>query len=99
MLMNARILWFQLPQEWDRHLAEFEKHKLRYTIKRKRTKKLSVICGEQIMMARKNQQLSQRQLATMLGKSQSWIRDIESGRFQLKGEDQMLLQNLLGLGG
>jgi len=34
-----------------------------------------------------------------LGKSQSWIRGIESGRFQLKGEDQMLLQNVLGLGG
>ena len=67
--------------------------------KSQRTKKLSAICGEQIMMARKNQQLSQRQLATMLGKSQSWIRDIESGRFQLKGEDQMLLQNVLGLGG
>ena len=99
MLMNARILWFKLPQEWDKHLAEFEKQKLRYTTKRKRTKKLSAICGEQIMMARKNQQLSQRQLATMLGKSQSWIRDIESGRFQLKGEDQMLLQNVLGLGG
>lgn len=51
------------------------------------------------MIARKNQQLNQRQLVTMLGKSQSRIRDIESGRFQLKGEDQMLLQNLLGLGG
>ncbi|MGK7923385.1 MAG: helix-turn-helix domain-containing protein [Trichodesmium sp.] len=99
MLMNARILSFQLPQEWDRHLAEFEKQKLRYTTKRKRTKKLSAICGEQIIVARKNQQLSQRQLATLLGKSQSWIRDIENGRFQLKGEDQMLLQNVLGLGG
>ncbi|NES70602.1 MAG: helix-turn-helix domain-containing protein [Okeania sp. SIO2D1] len=99
MLLNARILWFKLPEEWDKHLADFEKQKLRYSNKRKRTKKLAAICGEQIMTARKNQQLSQRQLATMLGKSQSWIRDIESGRFQLKGEDQMLLQNVLGLGG
>ncbi|MDJ0554894.1 MAG: helix-turn-helix domain-containing protein [Microcoleaceae cyanobacterium MO_207.B10] len=100
-LMNARILWFQLPQEWEQHLANFEKQKLRYTTKRKRTKKLSAaaICGEQVMNARKSQQLSQRQLANMLGKSQSWIRDIENGRFQLKGEDQMILQNLLGLGG
>ncbi|MDY7007812.1 MAG: helix-turn-helix domain-containing protein [Cyanobacteriota bacterium] len=99
MLLNARILWFKLPEEWDKHLADFEKQKLRYSSKRKRTKKLTAICGEQIMNARKNQQLSQRQLATMLGKSQSWIRDIESGRFQVKGEDQMLLQNVLGLGG
>lgn len=101
MLMNARILWFKLPHEWDQHLADFEKQKLRYSNKRKRTKKLSAtsIGGEQVMTARKSQQLSQRQLATMLGKSQSWIRDIESGRFQLKGEDQMLLQNVLGLGG
>ncbi|WP_339366806.1 helix-turn-helix domain-containing protein [Gloeocapsa sp. PCC 7428] len=41
--------------------------------------------------------LSQRDLAQLTGKSQSWIRDIENGRFQAKLEDQMLLRRVLGM--
>jgi ribosome-binding protein aMBF1 (putative translation factor) len=42
-------------------------------------------------------QLSQRTLAEKTGKSQSWIRDIEKGRFQPKEEDQRLLRKVLEL--
>jgi predicted transcriptional regulator len=41
------------------------------------------------MQARKSLQLSQRTLAQMTGKSQSWIRDIENGRFRANSKDQI----------
>lgn len=41
--------------------------------------------------------LYQRQLAEQTGKSQSWIRDIEKGRFSPKVADKMLQQRVLGL--
>jgi hypothetical protein len=33
----------------------------------------------------------------MAGKSQSWVRDLEQGRFSAKPEDQALLKKVLGL--
>ncbi|CDN12893.1 Ferredoxin [Richelia intracellularis] len=53
--------------------------------------------GEQICQARKNLNLSQRELAKLAGKSQSWIRDIENGRLKAKIEDQELLRKVLGI--
>ncbi len=57
----------------------------------------SILSGEQIVAMRKQLHLSQRELAKLTGKSQSWIRDIEHGRFQAKQEDQILLQQVLGM--
>ncbi len=94
-LMNARILRFELPAEWEQQLAEFEKKKQQST--KRRIKSKAAIDSEQIVQARKNLLLSQRDLAEMTGKSQSWIRDIENGRFQAKSKDQVLLQKALGL--
>lgn len=93
--MNARISHFELPAEWEQQLAEFEKKKQQST--KRRIKSKAAIDSEQIVQARKSLLLSQRDLAEMTGKSQSWIRDIENGRFQAKSKDQVLLQKALGL--
>jgi ribosome-binding protein aMBF1 (putative translation factor) len=65
----------------------------------KQTKKIDspTLSAEQIVNARKNKGWSQRELASLINKSQSWIRDIESGRFNVKKEEQALLQNILQL--
>ncbi len=96
-LMNARILWFELPTAWERKSAEVEKKKQRTTNRRIKSKTQPALSREEIMAARKNLRLSQRELAKMTGKSQSWIRDIENGRFRANSEDQVLLRKVLGL--
>jgi transcriptional regulator with XRE-family HTH domain len=55
------------------------------------------LIGDQILRARKNLNLSQRELAKLAGKSQSWIRDIEKGRLKVKLEDQVVLRKVLGI--
>ncbi|MGQ4648152.1 4Fe-4S binding protein [Lyngbya aestuarii] len=97
LLKNARILWFELPPHWDQQVVDFESKKPRSTKKTTKQKIQPVLSGEQIMSARKNRRLSQRELAQMAAKSQSWIRDIENGRFQIKMKDQLLLQKVLDL--
>lgn len=114
LLMNARILWFELPTEWHQSSANLERKKQR---SRKNTsretrkygsqrsparsksplKEVNGLTGEQIVAARKQRGLSQRELAEKTGKSQSWIRDIENGRFCPKAEDQTLLRRMLDL--
>lgn len=47
------------------------------------------------MILSKSIQLSQRSLAQMTGKSQSWIRDIGNGRFPANAEDQVILRKVL----
>lgn len=99
LLMNARVLSFALPADWELS-SELQKKKQRRVASkteqkfRNRDRSLS---SEQIVNARKSAGLSQRQLAERAGKSQSWIRDIENGRFQIKAQDQMLLKKVLGL--
>jgi transcriptional regulator with XRE-family HTH domain len=61
------------------------------------TRKQLNLSSEQILDARKRQGISQRQLAQLAGKSQSWVRDVEQGRFSAKPEDQALLKKVLGL--
>lgn len=97
LLMNARILWFELPTEWNQQLADFEKKKQRIIAKKSKSKSQPMLSGEQILSARKNKGISQRDLAQMTGKSQSWIRDLENGRFRAKLEDQVLLRKVLDL--
>ena len=96
-LMKARILQFELPEEWEKQIAKFEQKKQRKSNRRSRTKKLPDLSAEQILAARQRKGLSQRALAKRLGKSQSWIRDVENGRFSAKPEDRAILQSVLGL--
>ncbi len=97
LLMNGRILWFNLPPEWEQPQAVFEKNKQRPTKTKNKSKTQPILSGEQITAARKGLQLSQREVAQKTGKSQSWIRDIENDRFRAKAQDQMLLRRVLGL--
>ncbi len=105
-LMQARFLRFELPESWEAKAKAPKKRKLRPT-QRKETElqrpdkyatSLSTISGQQILCARKKLNLSQRVLANFLGKSQSWVRDIESGRLQVGFKDQQLLLKVLGEG-
>ena len=99
LLRNARILWFELPAQWAQPVAELTNKKQRQSKEKSTKSKVQqpVLSGEEVMTARKSRQLSQRELAQMTDKSQSWIRDIENGRFQIKLKDQLLLQKVLNL--
>ncbi|MEC4818462.1 MAG: helix-turn-helix domain-containing protein [Scytonema sp. PMC 1069.18] len=95
MLMNARILSFDLPFDWEQQ-AKISEKKQKTTKNRKKSKSTAgYLLGEQILQARKNMNLSQRELAKLAGKSQSWIRDLENGRLKAKLEDQALLREVL----
>ncbi|AKG22373.1 helix-turn-helix domain-containing protein [Calothrix sp. 336/3] len=96
LLMNARILSFEIPPDWEQQTLEGEK-KQRTSKNRRKTRTTSDLIGEQIIRARKNLNLSQRELAKLAGKSQSWIRDIEKGRLRVKLEDQVVLRRVLGI--
>ena len=94
--MNARILYFEIPPEWTKQLTKSKK-KRRTTTHKTKLKPQIALSTEYILEARKKLGLSQRDLAHLTGKSQSWIRDIENGRFQAKLEDQILLRKALGM--
>jgi DNA-binding transcriptional regulator YiaG/Pyruvate/2-oxoacid:ferredoxin oxidoreductase delta subunit len=96
LLMNARILSFELPQEWEQQTSDDKR--LKTTKVKKIVKTTGGLLGEQILQARKNLNLSQRELAKLAGKSQSWIRDIENGRLKVKSHDQVVLRRVLGIG-
>lgn len=103
-LMNARILQFELPDDWEQTFTQLEKKrrkigegKFKNLSSRKKSTMESVISGDRIASARKDKGWSQRELANLAGKSQSWIRDIENGRFRIKPEDRSLLQKVLAL--
>ncbi len=95
-LMNARILYFEMPPDWKKQLAKSKK-KRRAAKSKTKLKSQIALSTEYILEARKRLGLSQRDLAQLTGKSQSWIRDIENGRFQAKLEDQILLRKVLGM--
>ncbi|HBL14823.1 MAG TPA: transcriptional regulator [Cyanobacteria bacterium UBA11162] len=98
LLMEARFLGFNLPAEWEQQLAKFEAKKQRIMSKRSKSKTTTGLSAQQILSARKRRGMTQRGLAEMTGKSQSWIRDLEKGRLSAKPEDQALLRKVLGLG-
>ncbi len=97
LLMNARILSFELPSEWEQNSSDADKKKRRTTNTKRKAKIREDLPGEQILEARKSMKLSQRELAKLTGKSQSWIRDVENGRLKAKLEDQMLLRKVLNM--
>lgn len=96
-LLNARLLGFEVPDDWQQlHQAPTRKRRKssRSPIPKSTPTELS---GEAIKMARQQLQLSQRALAQKLGKSQSWVRDIENGRFSVNSDDLPLLRKALNL--
>ena len=96
-LMKARSLNFELPPEWEEQLIKFEQKKQRKNQRKTRTKKPPEFSAQQILDARKRKGLSQRALAKEIGKSQSWIRDLENGRFSAKPGEREMLQTVLEL--
>lgn len=112
LLMNARILQFELPGDWQQASRRSKEPSKSTTHKRTNTRRsrhnklmpvaestvgATLLTAEQVLSARKKLGMSQRELADKLGKSQSWIRDIENGRFAAKQEDQQVLRQILGL--
>jgi DNA-binding transcriptional regulator YiaG/Pyruvate/2-oxoacid:ferredoxin oxidoreductase delta subunit len=97
LLMNARILSFELPPEWEQPIPKSEKNQRQTRSTRKKIKTTGDLLGEQILQGRKNLNLSQRELAKLTGKSQSWIRDVENGRLKAKSEDQAVLRKVLNM--
>jgi DNA-binding transcriptional regulator YiaG len=95
-LLDARLLGFELPLDWQQsQTVERQKQK---SNKQKKAATQPLLLGEEIAIARKNKGWSQRDLAIHMGKSQSWIRDIENGRFRVKKEDSASLRELLEMG-
>ncbi|ELS05185.1 Helix-turn-helix protein [Xenococcus sp. PCC 7305] len=97
LLMKARILYFELPPEWDKQLSHWENKKQRKARRQNKAKSTAHISAEQIASARKRLGISQRKLAQEIGKSQSWIRDIENSRFSPKIADIHKLRKVLEL--
>ena len=93
-LMNARILDFEMPLECKKRLAKSKKEQQTNSPKTNSQPRIS-LPAQSVLEARKRLGLSQRDLAQLTGKSQSWIRDIENGRFQAKLEDETLLRKVL----
>lgn len=96
-LMQARFLWFELPEDWEAQSIQSAKDKRRKPERKDSTHQQLPLLGHQVTAARKNLQLSQRALASYLGKSQSWVRDIENGRLQVSSKDHHLLLGVLGV--
>ncbi|WAS06518.1 helix-turn-helix transcriptional regulator [Gloeomargaritales cyanobacterium VI4D9] len=90
-MWNAAITIREFPEDWQ---AETPKKEIRPRTNRKSTPAYSVT-GAMIKQARLRQGISQRQLSTLLHKSQSWIRDIELERYKIKPKDVQLLASVL----
>ncbi len=94
-LLNARLLGFELADEWQQSVRQ------RAVPKRQRSRRAAPaesskrLPSATIKAARQRLKLSQRTLADRLGKSQSWIRDIEKGRFNASTEDLAQLLQIL----
>jgi hypothetical protein len=73
LLMKARILEFEFPPGWSQPLTKLAKKKQRDRASRTKATNISKLESEQIAKARKQQGLSQRKLAEILGKSQSKV--------------------------
>lgn len=93
-LLNASFQSFELPEDW-----RVETAKVKPKPRAKSSAKASiaeVISGDIIRQARLQKGISQRKLSQLLHKSQSWIRDIELGRYKVKPKDVELLTSILG---
>lgn len=96
-LMQARLLCFELPEGWEKQATQATKKKTRKHRRKDLSPSRSSLSGQQIVAARKSLQLSQRDLANHVGKSQSWVRDVENGRLQVGLKEQQILLRVLGV--
>ncbi|UBF24037.1 helix-turn-helix domain-containing protein [Kovacikia minuta CCNUW1] len=96
-LMQARFLCFELPEGWDVQATQSTQKKQRKAQPQATTLQKSTLSSQQIVTARKHLQISQRDLANRVGKSQSWVRDIENGRLQVGFKEQQILLKVLGV--
>jgi len=95
-LLNARLLGFDAPDEWQ-PVSKRSPSRRRQKRQKSIPAQFKQLSGDAIKAGRKQRKLTQRALADQLGKSQSWIRDIEKGRFSVNAEDQALLRQVLNL--
>ncbi len=96
-LLKARILGIELEPAMAEKLAPLERQKQRTSRPVARQRRQVNLTGEQVKAARKRQSLSQRELASQMEKSQSWVREIESGRLKIQPADRKRLQKILRL--
>ncbi|MBE7382417.1 MAG: helix-turn-helix domain-containing protein [Leptolyngbya sp. SIO1E4] len=97
-LLNARLLGFELSDEWQPTVRRTPpKRRRRQSSSKDVTNQTEQLSSSEIKAARKRHNLTQRALADRLGKSQSWIRDIEKGRFSVSPEDQAQLRRTLDI--
>jgi len=95
-LLNSRFLGFELPSAWQQ-TAKRSATKRRPARKPAPSPEIKPFAHKLLRTARERLKMSQRALADRLGKSQSWIRDIENGRFSPCNEDLDRLQKILNL--
>ena len=96
-LLNARLLGFESPEGWQQITKRNPPSRRRKSPTQSTERASQQLSGSMIKAARQQQKLTQRALADQLGKSQSWIRDIEKGRFSLNAGDQVLIRQVLDL--
>jgi ribosome-binding protein aMBF1 (putative translation factor) len=90
-------LSFELPSDWENVTPQSHRKQHRSVKGKRSVKPHDDLLGEQVLQARKAISISQRELAKLAGKSQSWIRDVENGRLKPKSEDQLLLRRILNI--
>jgi len=95
-LLNSRFLGFELPTAWQQ-TPKRSTAKRRQPPKPNPTPEPKPLSHTLLRTARERLKMSQRTLADQLGKSQSWIRDIENGRFSPGNQDLERLQKVLNL--
>ncbi len=96
-LLNARLLGFELPEAWQQTVRRRTPKRRRQPSQSQVVTQSEQLSGSDINTARRQQNLTQRALADRLGKSQSWVRDIEKGRFKINVGDQALLREVLDI--
>lgn len=96
-LLNARLLGFEVPEDWQQPHRSPPRKRRKASRSPVPKNTLAELSGADIKAARQQLKLSQRALAKQLGKSQSWIRDIENGRFGVGAEDLARLRQTLNL--
>ncbi|ESA34620.1 helix-turn-helix protein [Leptolyngbya sp. Heron Island J] len=94
-LINARLSGFELSEEWQQTVRRRAPRRRR---KQSQPAEVVTLSGSAIKAARKRQNVTQRDLAKHLGKSQSWVRDVEKGRFNISAADHARLQQTLNIG-
>jgi ribosome-binding protein aMBF1 (putative translation factor) len=92
----VRLLGFELSEEWQQTVRlRTPKHRHQQSQSHAATSPEYLLSSD-INAARRYHNLTQRALANRLSKSQSWIRDIAKGWFNINAEDLALLLEVFG---